>query len=125
MLWESRPGGYMAVMKFQSLSIVRLRSPLEPVPDSPDDDAIQQAHMAFLMDLRNRGITFLSGPVKRVDDDRFRGMCIYSVGPDEARKYAMEDPAVKAGWFVLEIDGWIVPAIPTVIGDRVDFEMEV
>ena len=36
----------------------------------------------------------------------------------------MADPAVQAGWFDVVLDTWWLPAIPTTLGDRVDFEIE-
>lgn len=110
-------------MKFQVLTIVRLKAPLEPVPDTPEDDAIQAAHIAYLTDLRDKGIVLLNGPVRRADDPRFLGMTIYSVGIDEARQYAMNDPGSKAGWFEIEADTWWLPSVPIMMGDRVDLEI--
>jgi len=94
-------------------------------PDSHQDREIQVAHIRYLSGLRSQGIVLLNGPVTKIDDPRFRGLTIYSVAPDEARGYAMEDPAVKAGWFEVEVNGWRLPSIPTTLGDRVDSEIEV
>lgn len=113
----------MVKRQFQVLTIVRLRAPLTPVPDTDGDDQIQAAHIAYLTDLRDKGIILLNGPVRRKDDPRFLGMSIYSVGIEEARAYALDDPGTKAGWFEIEADTWLLPSIPTVLGDKVDLEM--
>ena len=108
--------------RFQELSIVRLRVPETPAPDGPDDDRIQQEHLAYLRGLQDRGLILVNGPVRRADDPRFRGMTIYAVPVDEARRLASQDPAVRAGWFEPHVDGWLVPAEPVVLGTRVDVE---
>ena len=40
-------------MKFQRLTIVQLRTPATPAPDTPDDARIQAAHVAYLTGLRD------------------------------------------------------------------------
>lgn len=75
-------------MRFQLLTIVRLVSPEQAAPDTPDDDRIQADHIAYLTGLREQGKILLNGPVRRLDDARFRGMSIYSVGHEEARALA-------------------------------------
>ncbi|MBI1334904.1 MAG: hypothetical protein JST12_04095 [Armatimonadetes bacterium] len=113
----------MGKRAFQVLTIVRLRAPETPVPDTDEDERIQAEHIAYLTGLKEQGILLLNGPVRRVDDSRFLGMSIYSVGVDEARAFALADPGVKAGWFEIEADKWLLPCIPTMMGDRVDLEL--
>jgi uncharacterized protein YciI len=110
-------------MKFQRLSIVRLCSPKVASPDSPDDERIQSEHVAYLSGLRDKGIIALNGPVRFKDSPEFRGMSIYTVDVDRARALALEDPAVKAGWFDVVVDGWWLPSVPVTLGDRVDIEV--
>ena len=109
-------------MNFQRLSIVQLRSRAIVPADSPDDDRIQAEHVAYLGGLRERGIIALSGPVRSKDSPNLRGVSIYTVDVDEARAFALADPAVKAGWFEVVVDGWWIPSIPVTLGDRVDLE---
>ena len=109
-------------MQFQRLSIVRLCTPDVAPADSPDDERIQAAHVAYLTALRDEGIIALNGPVRRKDSPPFRGMSIYTVDVEEARAYALDDPAVKAGWFEVFVDSWWIPSVPVTIGDRVDIE---
>lgn len=109
---------------FQRLAVVRLISPEAPVPDTPEDDAIQAAHMAYLGDLVARGIILANGPVKRKDDTRIRGLSLYLVGVDEAREYAKADPAVQNGWFEVLADEWLIPVRPRTIADVADMEID-
>ncbi len=115
----------MARVPFQKLTIVRLVSPPTPPPDTPEDDAIQTAHIRYLSDLAAQGVILVNGPVKRLDDARLRGMTLYLTGPEEARRLAGADPATQAGWFEIVVDEWLVRAQPKTIGDRVDLEIEV
>jgi uncharacterized protein YciI len=110
-------------MQFQRLSIVQLRSPDVVPSDSADDDRIQAEHIAYLGRLRDRGILALNGPVRFKDSPRFRGMTIYTVDVEEARAYALADPAVKAGWFEVVVDSWWLPTIPVTLGNRADIEV--
>jgi uncharacterized protein YciI len=109
-------------MKFQRLSIVRLWSPDAAPPDSSDDERIQAEHIAYLTSLREKGIIALNGPVRFKDSPKFRGLSIYTVDIEEARGYALKDPAVKAGWFEVIVDSWWLPSVPVTVGNRVDIE---
>lgn len=112
------------MMQFQRLSVVRLCTPANPPPDSHDDAVLQQQHLAYLSGLREQGLIALNGPVRGGDSTGFRGMTIYTVGVDEARELASDDPAVRAGWFDVVADEWWLPSIPVTLGDRVDIEVD-
>ena len=109
--------------QFQVLTIVRLCSSDEPVPDTPDDDKVQAAHLAYLGSLIEKGVILVNGPVKKNDDPKFLGMSIYTVGVEEARKLAENDPGAKAGWFVPRVDTWLVPFGPVTLGNKIDIEV--
>jgi uncharacterized protein YciI len=115
----------MPVQPFQRLTVVRLLSHPQPPPDGPEDDAIQAAHVAYLRGLVEEGTILVNGPVRRIDDPRIRGMSLYTLGPDDARRIASADPAVRAGWFEIAVDEWVFPAVPRTIGDRADLEVDV
>ena len=115
----------MPVLPFQKLTLVRLVSPAVPPPDTPDDHAIQAAHIRYLSSLVEAGTILANGPVKRMDDPTLRGISLYTITLVEARRLANEDPGVKAGWFDIVVDEWMIPARPRMIGDRIDFEMDV
>ena len=111
-------------MQFQVLTLVRLRAPEISPPDTPEDDQIQAAHMVYLAGLAKEGKILVNGPIKRLDDPKFLGLSVYTVGVDEARALAMQDPAYKAGWIEPHVDTWLVPYGPKTIGDRVDLDTE-
>lgn len=115
----------MPKVPFQKLTLVRLVSAPNPPPDSPEDDAIQAAHIQYLGALVASGTILANGPVRRVDDAKWRGFSLYSVGAEEARQLANQDPAVKAGWFEILVDEWLIRADPKVVGNRTDLEMDV
>ncbi|MFY9234734.1 MAG: YciI family protein [Fimbriimonadaceae bacterium] len=114
----------MAKRPFQKITVVRLMTAESEPPDSPDDGAIQAAHIRYLTSLVDSGTILANGPVKRLDDDRIRGMSLYLVEPEEARELAKDDPAVKAGWFEVLVDEWLIPARSRTIGDRHDLEID-
>jgi len=91
----------------ESLTLVLLRRPDDP-PDLPDDEAdqIQGAHLAFLDGLRAQGVMGAAGPFRDHSDETLRGLCVYRVGIDEARRHAAEDPAVRAGLLSAEPITW-------------------
>jgi uncharacterized protein len=78
-----------------------------PNYDSPSASAeeIQKAHLRFLFKLKAEGKLLLVGPVMEKGD--LKGIAIYDIqDPDEAKKLASEDPAVKAGLFTLKTFRW-------------------
>ena len=68
-------------------------------PDMSDDelDRLQERHLAFIGSQYDRGVMLASGPLTDQDDEDWRGICVYTVPPDEARRLASEDPSVQAG----------------------------
>lgn len=112
-------------MPFQLVTIVRLVTPDAPPPDTAGDADIQAAHIRYLGELFDRGLVIANGPVRRLSDPRLRGLTLYRLPPDEARALAEADPAVKAGWFDIMVDQWMIPARPATIGDRHDTEIDV
>jgi uncharacterized protein YciI len=71
-----------------------------------DADALQNAHMAYLAGLHDRGVLLAAGPL---DDAAFRGLSILRAEPAEALRLAEQDPAVIAGRFRVQILPWKVP----------------
>jgi uncharacterized protein YciI len=110
-------------MKFQRLSTVQLCSPDVVPADSPDDDRIQAEHLAYLGSLREKGIIAFNGPIRFKDSPKFCGMTIYTVDVEQARAYSLEDPPVKAGWFEVKVEGWLLPSTPVTLGNRLDIEV--
>jgi uncharacterized protein len=84
-------------------------------PDAPelsDEEAaeLQDRHLAFRSDLRDRGYLVGGGPLVDQDDERLRGISVMACDPETARRLSNEDPAVRAGRLAAEVMTWMVPA---------------
>jgi uncharacterized protein YciI len=94
---------------FDSYYIVFLRRPAKPTQYDPAKlEEIQKHHLAHLGDLYRSGKALTAGPFAEQDDESKRGLVIMSatLGKDEVRKLASDDPAVKAGRLEVEIVRW-------------------
>lgn len=96
---------------FDRHTIVLLVRPAD-APSLGDDalDALQREHLAYLRDLGRRGIVVANGPFEVPDDERVRGMSIYAVSREEAERYALADPMVRAGRLAIEVRDWLTGA---------------
>jgi uncharacterized protein YciI len=90
---------------------------------------LHHAHLAHLASLGQQGIIAANGPLRDQSDATLRGMSVYTVDVDEARRLAESDPAVKAGRFRVDVARWCVsagritfPEYDGQVGDRVRFE---
>jgi uncharacterized protein YciI len=81
-------------------------------PVLTDEDAadLQDRHLAFRADLRERGHLVGGGPLVDQDDERLRGLSVMSCHPETARRLCSEDPAVQAGRLAVQVMTWLVPA---------------
>jgi len=84
-------------------------------PDAPelaDEEAaeLQDRHLAFRADLRERGVLLGGGPLVDQDDERLRSISIWTCDLETARRLSNEDPAVRAGRLGVEVMTWMVPA---------------
>lgn len=104
-----RPPGVPA--SFDVRTVVFLRRGSNP-PDLPAEasTALHHAHLAYLADLGRRGIIAANGPLLDQSDETMRGMSVYTVEADEARRLAEQDPAVQAGRFRVDVARWAVAA---------------
>lgn len=102
-----RPPG--APARFDVRTVVYLRQGPNP-PDLPEEEstALHHAHLAHLADLGRRGFIVVNGPLLDKSDETIRGMSIWSVEPEEARRLAEQDPAVRAGRFRVDVARWAV-----------------
>ena len=89
-------------------SLVLLRRPLNGGPKVADPEALQRQHIGHLQAMARAGKLLVAGPFDDQTDPRMRGMCLYRVGIEEARRQAQEDPAVKAGRLEVEVLTWWV-----------------
>jgi uncharacterized protein YciI len=98
-------------MRFDQHTLVLLVRPPDAPELSPEEaDALQDAHLAFRADLRDRGYLLGGGPLLNQDDERLRGISLMSVDPETARELCSADPAVRAGRLAVQVMTWMVPA---------------
>ena len=93
-------------MEFDTFSVVFLILNPDVPEDEPGQDQIQIAHQAYLGHLREIGKAIAAGPT---GGQSMRGIVLLNTDVDEARTLMSEDPAVRAGWFNLDITPWYVP----------------
>jgi uncharacterized protein YciI len=91
-------------------TLVLLRWP-DRLPELTDEELeeLQAEHVAYQGSLRERGIIAVAGPFDGQPDERWRGISIYRVGPEEAREYIEQDPSVKRGRLTYDVWTWLVP----------------
>ncbi|MCB0895159.1 MAG: hypothetical protein H6529_06040 [Nocardioides sp.] len=100
-------------MDFDRYTVVLLVTPDDPPELSEEEaDRMQDAHLAHLAELHERGVLLAAGPVGDLSDGRrrYRGLSIMRCEPDEALRLKGEDPAVRAGVFGLVAMPWLLPA---------------
>ncbi len=98
-------------MQFDRHTLVLLvRRPDAPELTDEEADELQDRHLAFRSDLRDRGYLVAGGPLDDQDDERLRGISIWMCDPETARRLSNEDPAVRAGRLAVEVMTWMVPA---------------
>ena len=92
-------------MELEQFFLVILRTPDTPHGLSdPERAEVHQAHLAYLMGLREKGVLALNGPLRDQPDPTMRGLSFYRTATaDEARACAEADPAVRAGVFTFDL----------------------
>ncbi len=123
-----RPPGVPAEFDVRTVVYLR-RGDHPPELDEDASTALHHAHLAHLADLIERGIIAANGPLRDQSDPTLRGMSVWTVPIDEARRLAESDPAVQAGRFRVDVARWCVaagrvafPEQDNPVGDRVRFE---
>ncbi|MEL7974564.1 hypothetical protein AAG589_01760 [Isoptericola sp. F-RaC21] len=105
-------------MRFDELVLVRLVRPDDWAPLPADAEVqVQDAHLAAVADLHDRGLLLAAGPAAG-PDERLRGFGLMTCGVVEARELWAQDPGVLAGRFVAECTRWL-PAGMVVAGPGV------
>jgi len=95
---------------FDQFSVVLLPANPDYVPGTQEEeDALQDAHLAFLADLHAAGHLYAAGPLGGGPDRPYRGLSIMGVDPATALELKSADPAVKAGRFLVQVMPWMVP----------------
>jgi len=97
-------------VEFDRLTVLFLKRGANP-PELDDDaaKALQDAHLAFLSSLHEGGQLAAAGPIVE-EHEWLRGICLFTVGPEEARALAQRDPKVQQRVLELEVLPWMVPA---------------
>ena len=123
-----RPLGVPAEFDVRTVVYLR-RGEHPPELDEEASTALHYAHLTHLADLHDRGMIVANGPLRDQSDETIRGMSVWTVGPDEARRLAEQDPAVRAGRFRVDVARWCVatgriafPEYDGPVGERVRFE---
>ena len=92
-------------------TVVLLRWPAEmPSFEDAELSELQSRHLAYLDSLRDRGALLAAGPLAHQPDESWRGLCIYSAGPEEAASLAAGDPSVQAGRLEPVVLTWLARA---------------
>ena len=94
-------------MEFSSVTLLLyLLRDDAPAHSEAEREEIQQGHMAHLRAMGEAGYALTAGPFDEQSDDRFRGLVIFAVSPEEALRLTEDDPAVRAGRLRAEAMTW-------------------
>ena len=78
--------------------------------DPQSVDRLQDAHLAHLAHLHDKGQLLAAGPLLAGPERSIRGVIIFRGSPEELGPCAAEDPWVKAGYLEYQFYPWMVPA---------------
>ena len=99
--------GELIPPSFDQHTIVLLVRPANaPQLDEEELERLQRQHLAYLRDLGRAGMLIANGPLTEQSDERLRGLSVYALPPDEARRTAEADPMVRAGRLAVEVATW-------------------
>jgi hypothetical protein len=94
-------------MDLESWSFVLLRrGPRAAEYDDAELDRLQEAHLAFLDQMRRAGHLVLAGPFSDQPDATLRGLCVYVTDLETTRSLTATDPSVRAGRMTAEVMTW-------------------
>lgn len=98
-------------MRFDRFTVTVLVRP-DSAPEMSEEelDALQDRHLAYRAELKDRGLILANGPFVDQDDERYRGFAIWSVDTETARELSNGDPSVIAGRLAFEVMTWMMPA---------------
>jgi len=85
--------------------ILLIRPPDQPTLDEAATRALGLEHLGHFRKMHAAGFLKVSGPIE--SDDEIAGICLYQAGSvARARMLAEDDPAVRAGRFVVRAMAW-------------------
>jgi uncharacterized protein YciI len=97
-------------MEFEHYTVVLLvTNPDEPAWGVGEREALQDAHLDHLADLHEAGHLLAVGPLADPDGE-LRGLLLFRTDEGRACALSEEDPAVRAGAFLLRALPWSIPA---------------
>ena len=90
------------------------RGPNWTAADTPEKQALQNAHMAHIQSMAATGKLVIAGPLTGVaaypTSAPYAGVFVFKVGTfEEAKSLAEADPTVKAGRLIAEVHPWWIP----------------
>lgn len=93
--------------EFDQYTLVLLFRGSNPPKLSEDEvERLQRQHLGHLEAMNRRGALMVSGPFSDQPDETWRGLCVYRVDIDEARRLADSDPMVRSGWLRTVVLKW-------------------
>ena len=112
----SAPHGQMPKVDFEHYTVVILAlGPKAPKDAKGLPPELLQQHVGYLMKTIKEGKMVQAGPLAEPLDPTWTGLELYKATPEEARKIAEEDPAVKAGQFKVLTMTWMTPKGPPML----------
>ena len=110
-MFSTRSPDRFVRMRFDRYTVTMLTlRPDAPVMTDEEAAELQDRHLAHGAELQDRGVILARGPLVDQDDERMRGISIWSVDPATARGHAEADPAVRAGRLAVLVMTWMMPA---------------
>ena len=86
-----------------------LRGPAWTAAESPELDRLQEAHLAYIEEMRDSGKLILAGPF--TDNGDLRGLFLFDVNTlEEARALCDQDPMVRGERLRYQIHPWMTGA---------------
>lgn len=84
-------------MELERYTFVLLRRGPRAQEHSGDElDRLQEAHLAYLDAMRERGALPAAGPFSEQPDETLRGFCIYGTAVEETRGLVDADPSIRS-----------------------------
>jgi uncharacterized protein YciI len=94
--------------EFDEFTLVLLTRPRNaPALTEEESDKLQRQHLGHLERLKQQGALIASGPFQEQPDESWRGLSLYRVPLEEARRLAESDPAVRRGRLAITAFRWL------------------